>query len=90
MTKKEFNEVAARYLELASQISTLEKEKAELRDRLQKCLKDNIFETKQFRAWKTEFTQEKFCTNSFREEHPKMYKNYVVTVDRSNFYCKEV
>lgn len=90
MTKKEFNERAARYLEVSAKMKTLEKEKEEIKAELQKALKDGSFETKQYRAWRTEFEQEKFCTNSFREEHPKMYKNYVVMVERSNFYLKEI
>ena len=90
MTKKEFDAEAARYLELSAKIKELEKERDELKAKLQNSLKDGRFETKQYRAWQTDSTMEKFCSKSFKEDHPKMYRNYVVMVERSNFYCKEV
>lgn len=90
MTKKEFNDVAKQYLTVTAAIKQLEKEKEELKAKLQKSLKDGIFETKEFKAWQSDYTYEKFCSAEFREAYPKMYKQFTVMAERSNFYCKEV
>ena len=82
MTNKKLIELAKRYKEILAQEAQIKKEKDEIKEILKKEMKNrnlNELLVDVYKITYCEYTQSKFDTKAFSEEHKKMYEKYLYT-----------
>ena len=82
MTNKKLIELAKRYKEILAQEAQIKKEKDEIKEILKKEMKNrnlNELLVDVYKITYCEYTQSKFDTKTFSEEHKKMYEKYLYT-----------
>lgn len=81
-TNKKLIELAKRYKEIQAQEAQLKKEKDEIKNILMAEMKERGLEQLLLDAYKilySKYETTKFDTQSFKEEHSKMYNRYTYT-----------
>lgn len=82
LTNKKIVDLAKRFKELAAQGAQIKQEKEEIKELLKQEMRNrnlNELLVDVYKITYSQYTQTKFDTKSFSEEHKKMYEKYLYT-----------